>query len=467
MSGAGNVERLAPRSPAEAMKPAAPPPPPPPRKRRRRRSGLVGLLSGLLTVMLLAGVVIGGGFFLVNREASESGPLAAERAIIIPPGSGLPEIAEILEREGVIRNPLMFRLAGYVSGAWTGLRAGEYLFKAGISPREALEVLTSGRPVLHSITIPEGLTSEQIVGRLRENELLSGDITSTPREGSLLPDTYRVERGTSRQRVIQLMTEKQREELNRIWARRVPDLPLRTPAELVTLASIVEKETGKADERPRVAGVFVNRLNRRMKLQSDPTIVYGLVGGRGTLGRGILRTEITQPTPYNTYVIDGLPPGPIANPGRAAMEAVANPSRTRELFFVADGTGGHTFSETLDQHNRAVSRWRQIEASRREGGRPSPEASVDRAEPPPAAPAQPERRSEAPDGAPESAPASFAEQGTPAGGPTTGSTPAAGARTGQGARPRVLDASEGTARDPLRNRTFDLNSPKVIPQLRP
>ncbi|MGL4441823.1 MAG: endolytic transglycosylase MltG, partial [Bosea sp. (in: a-proteobacteria)] len=269
---------------------------------------------------------------------------------------------------------------------------------------------------------------------------------------------------------------------------------VKTPQELVTLASIVEKETGRADERPRVAGVFVNRLNRRMKLQSDPTIVYGLVGGKGTLGRGILRTEITQPTAYNTYVIDGLPPGPIANPGRAAMEAVANPSRTRDLFFVADGTGGHAFAETLDQHNRNVARWRQIESGRREAGRPSPEANVDRAEPPPAAPlappapGQPERRTDGTD--PLSGPraASFADQAQPDDlevfpvsprrratmnqpAPTqpaarAGQAPAALGEQTQ-PRPRAFDASEGTARDPLRNRTFDLNTPKAIPTLRP
>jgi UPF0755 protein len=478
------------------MKPSAPPPPPA-KKPKRRRGGLVGLLSALFTLTLIGAVLVGGGFLMINRQASEPGPLAIDRAIVIPPGSGLTDIAELLQREGVITNPLNFRLAGYVSGAWSQLRAGEYLFKANISPREALDVLTSGKPVLHSITVPEGLTSEQIVARLRENDLLTGDITQIPREGSLLPDTYRIERGWSRQRLIQMMTEKQREELNRIWARRVQDLPLRSPQEMVILASIVEKETGRADERPRVAGVFVNRLNRRMKLQSDPTIVYGLVGGRGTLGRGILRTEITQATPYNTYVIDGLPPGPIANPGRAAMEAVANPSRTRDLFFVADGTGGHAFAETLEQHNRNVARWRQIEASRREAGRPSAEANVDRAEPPPAAPAstpgQPERRTEAPDAfdAPRAAastdptldpgvemfpvPANRRQQmGQPAPAPRSPASvaaplgaSAAGANDGGAPRSRAFDASEGTARDPLRNRSFDLNSPKAIPQLRP
>jgi UPF0755 protein len=485
-AGVSDTQRASPRSPSEAMKPSAPPPPP--KKTKRRKSGFIGFLSAVFTVALVGAVVIGGAFIVVNRQASEAGPLALDKALIIPQGSGLAEIAEQLDREGVIRNPTMFRISGYISGAWSQLRAGEYLFKANISPRDALEVLTSGKPVLHSILIPEGLTSEQIIARLKENDLLVGDVTQVPREGALLPDTYRIERGTTRQRLIQTMTEKQREEMNRIWARRVADLPVKTPQELVTLASIVEKETGRADERPRVAGVFVNRLNRKMKLQSDPTIVYGLVGGKGTLGRGILRTEITQATAYNTYVIDGLPPGPIANPGRAAMEAVANPSRTRDLFFVADGTGGHAFAETLDQHNRNVTRWRQIESGRREAGRPSPEANVDRAEPPPAAPAVPERRTDVTDPLAGPRAASFTDQPQPndlevypvsPGRRATMNQPAPSlpnARAGQvppasgdpgQPRPRAFDASEGTARDPLRNRTFDLNSPKAIPALRP
>ena len=182
----------------------------------------------------------------------------------------------------------------------------------------------------------------------------------------MLPETYRFTRGTARDQVIQRMQQAQRRAVQEIWDRRMPDLPLRSPEQLVTLASIVEKETGRSDERTRVAAVFVNRLKQRIKLQSDPTIIYGLVGGKGTLGRPILRSEIEQPTPYNTYVIDGLPPGPIANPGRAAIEAVANPARTKELYFVADGTGGHAFSETLDQHQRNVARLRAIEQGQRD-----------------------------------------------------------------------------------------------------
>ena len=182
-----------------------------------------------------------------------------------------------------------------------------------------------------------------------------------PREGTLLPETYKFPRGTTREQVIQRMQQAQKRVLAEIWERRNPDVPVKSPEQLVTLASIVEKETGRADERSRVAAVFVNRLRQKIKLQSDPTIIYGLVGGKGTLGRPIKRSEITQPSPYNTYVIEGLPPGPIANPGRASLEAAANPARTRDLFFVADGTGGHAFTETYDQHQKNVAKLRAIE----------------------------------------------------------------------------------------------------------
>ncbi len=230
--------------------------------------------------------------------------------------------------------------------------------------------------VQHQITLPEGLTSEQVVQHLLETDILTGNIREIPHEGSMLPESYRFPRGTPRDQVVQRMQQTQKRVVQEVWDHRAPDLPLRTPDQLVTLASIVEKETGRADERSRIAAVFVNRLKQHMKLQSDPTIIYGLVGGKGTLGRPIMRSEIEQPTPYNTYVIEGLPPGPIANPGRAALEAVANPARTKELYFVADGSGGHTFSETLEQHQRGVARLRALE-------RGDSAAAVD----PPAAPA--------------------------------------------------------------------------------
>src|SRR6201999_1883964 len=243
----------------------------------------------------------------------------------------------------------------------TELKPGEYEFRKNASLRDVIGTIVEGKVVQHAVTIPEGLTSEQIVTRLSDNDIFTGTVREMPREGTLLPETYKFPRGTTRDQVIQRMQQSQKRVLAEIWERRNTDIPVKTPEQLVTLASIVEKETGKADERSRVAAVFVNRLRQKMKLQSDPTIIYGLAGGKGTLGRPIKRSEITQPSPYNTYVVDGLPPGPIANPGRASLEAAANPARTRDLFFVADGTGGHTFTETYDQHQKNVAKLRTIE----------------------------------------------------------------------------------------------------------
>jgi UPF0755 protein len=226
--------------------------------------------------------------------------------------------------------------------------------------------IVDGKVVAHQVSIPEGLTSEQIVSRLRQDDVLAGEIKEIPREGSLLPDTYNFARGVTREQMVQRMQQSQQRLLHEIWDHRAADLPLKTPEQLVVLASLVEKETGKPEERTRVAAVFVNRLKQRMRLQSDPTIIYGLVGGKGTLGRPIMKSEIEQPTPYNTYIIDGLPPGPIGNPGRAALEAAANPARTRELYFVADGTGGHAFAETYEQHQKNVARLRSIETDQKD-----------------------------------------------------------------------------------------------------
>ena len=445
-----DTPRVAPKSPSEALKPVAPPAPPPKVRRRRRSSPFLSMLSGLFTVVLVLAGVVGAGIAIVSSQSKSAGPLASDRVLIIPKESGLTEIAELLQREGLIEHPLSFRVSAMMGGDWHKLQAGEYLFKARVSPQEILDIISSGKVVEHSITIPEGLTSEQVVERLRNNDLLTGEIAQVPKEGSILPDTYRFPRGFSRKGILDQMGRSQSAILKSIWARKPTDLPIKTPEELVILASIVEKETGRADERPRVAGVFINRLNQKMRLQSDPTIVYGIVGGKGTLGRPIQRNEITQATPYNTYVIAGLPPGPIANPGRAAMEAVVNHSRTKELYFVADGSGGHAFAETLDQHNRNVGRWRQIEAvrSQQPGGKP-PADSVDKVEPP----AGPDNRTEAPATPQPASDNAGAPIAQPAGGVA-------------GTRARAFDASEGTPRDPLLNKTFDLNSPKQIPQLK-
>ena len=305
----------------------------------------------------------GGGAYIYGKQKIEApGPLPEDKIVNIPARAGMTDIADILQREGVIdNNRWAFIGSVFALKARSELKPGEYSFQKNASLRDVIGTMVEGKVVQHAVTIPEGLTSEQIVARLSDNDIFAGAVKEMPREGTLLPETYKFPRGTTRDQVIQRMQQTQKRVLAEIWERRNPDIPVRTPEQLVTLASIVEKETGKADERSRVAAVFVNRLRQKIKLQSDPTIIYGLVGGRGTLGRPIKRSEIQQPSPYNTYVVEGLPPGPIANPGRASLEAAANPARTRDLFFVADGTGGHAFTETYDQHQKNVAKLRTME----------------------------------------------------------------------------------------------------------
>ncbi len=373
------------QSPNEALQPEAAPPPPP-IQRGRKRSRL-SAFSGFLSFLLIVAVVAMAGVVWGVQRFNAPGSLQADKVVIVPRGDLL-EITSQLEREGVIENSMLFNAALLLQGKSSKLKEGEYLFKQNASMREVMDTLVSGKQILHTVTLPEGLTSEQIVQRLGESDVLGGDVRDMPKEGSLLPETYKVTRGTTRSDLIKKMQDDQKKVVDQIWARRASDLPLRSPYELIILASIVEKETGKADERPRVAGVFMNRLQKHMRLQSDPTIVYGLVGGKGSLGHSISRAELDKFTPYNTYSIEGLPPGPIANPGRAALEAVANPSRTQELYFVADGTGGHVFAATIDEHSRNVQRWRQIEKDAKDKIAPDLDKSV-----PPATP-KPGQRSE-------------------------------------------------------------------------
>lgn len=425
---------------------AAPPPPAP--KKKKRRAGLIALFSGMLTLMMFVAVVVAGGYAFMSREFRVPGPLAADKTVIIERGASTEEIADLLEKEGVIARPGIFYAAMIISeiqskfsfdeGGKKRAKAGEYLFHRQASMSDVLDTIASGRSVEHTLTFPEGLTSEQIVERLRENPLLSGDPGEIPPEGSLLPDTYKINRGTPRTAIIARMQAAQRKVLQDVWARRAKDLPLKNPRELVILASIVEKETGRADERNRVAGVFFNRLAKNMRLQSDPTIVYGLVGGKGILGHSLTRAEIDKPTPYNTYTINGLPPGPIANPGKAALEATANPSRTKEIFFVADGTGGHVFAETLEQHNRNVARWRQVEAQRANSGAAASDT-------PAIAPVSP----------PQGAAPGFTAP-SPAEGP--------GAAPAQPVAPRsTLPAVSPRSGLNLDRSTYDLNAPKTVP----
>jgi UPF0755 protein len=351
---------ISPRSPRAALEPEQVPPPP--KRSERARNPFVVVGNAIITILLIAMIGTGVGYYYGKQKLEAPGPLQEDKVVNIPARAGMTDIADTLQREGVIdSNRWAFIGAVIALKARSELKPGEYSFQKSASLRDVIGTMVDGKVVQHAVTIPEGLTSEQIVDRLSDNDIFIGSVREIPREGTLLPETYKFPRGTPRDQVIARMQQSQKRVLAEIWERRNPDIPVKTPEQLVTLASIIEKETGKADERSRVAAVYVNRLRQKMKMQSDPTIIYGLVGGKGTLGRPIKRSEITQPSPYNTYVIDGLPPGPIANPGRASLEAAANPARTRDLFFVADGTGGHAFTETYDQHQKNVAKLRAME----------------------------------------------------------------------------------------------------------
>ena len=388
---AKNSKHLAPRSPRTAIEPDTVEIPT--RRSRSARHPVVVIGNAIISLFVLVAIVAGVVLAIGKQRFDAPGPLPEDRVVNIPRGAGIRDIAEVLMHDGVIDQPWVFVGGVLVLKAREGLKAGEYQFKAHASLSDVVATIVDGRVVAHQFTIPEGLTSEQIVARLLDDDVLTGNIKEVPREGSLLPDTYNFTRGVTREQMIQRMQQAQQRVLKEIWDRRSPDLPIKTPDQLVTLASLVEKETGKPEERTRVAAVFVNRLKQKMRLQSDPTIIYGLVGGKGTLGRPILKSEIDQATPYNTYQIDGLPPGPIANPGRASLEAAANPARTRELYFVADGTGGHAFAETYEQHQKNVARLRALESDQKDQA--APDAQLVSSPPPtPAGPAtaQPSRR---------------------------------------------------------------------------
>ena len=350
-----------PRSPRAALEPERVPIPS--RRSRRVRHPLIVIGNAVFTVLVLISISVGAALFFGKQRFEAPGPLIEDKVVNIPRGLGIRDIADLLQREGVIDQPYVF-MGGIIALKARGeLKYGEYQFSKQASLADVVDTIIEGKVVQHTFTVPEGLTSEQIVARLLENDALTGQVREIPREGTLLPETYKFTRGMTREQIIQRMQQAHRRVLQEVWEHRTSDLPVKTPEQLVTLASIVEKETGRPDERTRVAAVFVNRLKSRMRLQSDPTIIYGLTGGKGSLGRPILKSEIEQSTPYNTYLIDGLPPGPIANPGRASLEAAANPARTKELYFVADGAGGHVFSDSYAEHQKNVTRLRGIEHS--------------------------------------------------------------------------------------------------------
>ena len=319
-------------------------------------------LTFLIVGILAVGVLIGWA----QTEFRKEGPLTQDTLVPVERGANLNSVAAALEDAGVISNPTIFRMAARYTGADRQLKFGDYMIPASASMEDVLGIVTSGRSFSQQVTIVEGWTSWQVVQKLNEIDLLQGELTEIPPEGSLAPNTYAYSPRTTRADLIAQMTEAQQKILDEAWLVRDPETPLKSKEEALILASIIEKETGKADERPQVASVFVNRLNRGMLLQTDPTVIYGITLGQGSLGRGLRRSELDRETPYNTYVIKGLPPTPIANPGKAAIEAALNPADTEFVFFVADGTGGHAFSRTLSEHNENVRKWREIERQRAE-----------------------------------------------------------------------------------------------------
>ena len=326
------------------------------------------LVYGALVFLVLA--IAGGGLTALwaYNAFERPGPLGEETTVVFPTGVSLNGIAAQLAEAGVIERPWLFKLGVRISGAARELRAGEFAFAAGISARGVMEALVEGRTVVRRITVPEGWMTFQIVELVAAADGLEGEVPDGVAEGALLPETYYFSLGESRAEVTGRMAAAMRDAVAELWPGRAEGLPFDTPEAAVILASIVEKETGFSGERAHIAGVFINRLRKGMRLQSDPTVIYAITKGLSQLDRPIRRSELERNDPYNTYVIYGLPPTPIASPGRAALEAVLNPLATKDLYFVADGSGGHVFARTLAEHNRNVAKWRQIEKALREEG---------------------------------------------------------------------------------------------------
>ena len=377
------------------------------------------IASNAITFLIVA-LFLAGGVILWGRAQYEApGPLAQAICVQVERGTNFRRVSRALEQQGAVSSVSIFRIGADYAGKTDQLKAGSYIVEAGASMQNIVDVVTRGgastcgteivyrigvnrlvaqvrevdpaqnqfveiaafqpaaedapaqytdvrasQDTRYRIALAEGVTSWQVVTALRSMDVLRGSIDHVPPEGSLAPDSYEVRPGDQRADVLARMAQKQDLLLAAAWEQRKTDLPLDTPEELLILASIIEKETGVADERRQVASVFVNRLNRGMPLQTDPTVIYGITRGQGVLGRGLRRSELRAATPWNTYVIAGLPPTPIANPGRASLMAAAQPDETDYVFFVADGTGGHAFAKTLDAHNRNVAQWRKIEAER-------------------------------------------------------------------------------------------------------
>jgi UPF0755 protein len=364
---------LLPMSPAEALEPARPPRRPRGRKpgkerAMRRLSPALRVFNGLLTLLVVVLGLGGALTFWFSGELNKDGPLKETKVVVVRKGDGARDIAQRLEQEGVIASHHMFVMhyVGRSIGSTVGakplqLKAGEYEFPPAASLRQVADIISDGRSVLYRLSIPEGLTSASIIERLKADTNLSGDIRGIPPEGALMPETYRVPRGATRQSVIDMMVAEQSKLIESLWASRQQGLPLQSVQDALILASIVERETGRNDKHADIASVFINRLRKSMPLQSDPTILYGLYGGTVNWGKPITRSEIQSRTAHNTYVIKALPPTPICNPSKTSLQAVLNPTVSNYLYFVASGNGSSVFSETLDQHNVAVANWRKVE----------------------------------------------------------------------------------------------------------
>ena len=324
------------------------------------------MASRVFTTLFVIVVLSGAWVIWSYRGPGPAAKQGAATDIILPHGAGVGQIASTLKAARIIGSREVFYLAAKLGGAGRHLKAGEYEFRSGQSMAEVLSDIEQGRVVKRFVAVPEGWTSDMAVEAVRAEPVLTGAVEAPP-EGSILPDSYQIHRGEDRSEVVGKMRAARDELLAQLWAGRAPDLPLKTPEDAVILASVVEKETGIPAERPRIAAVFENRLRVGMKLESDPTIIYAITKGR-PLGRGITMKELVTATPYNTYRITGLPPTPIANPGRASLAAVLNPPKSDELYFVANGTGGHTFASTYAEHAANVAKWRAIERQRGAGG---------------------------------------------------------------------------------------------------
>jgi UPF0755 protein len=317
-------------------------------------------LALLSMVVALTSAVVIAAWSQLNGYLARSGPAVEQTVVVLPRGAGLEQIATHLAAAGVIDRPWLFRLAVRVLERDRDLKAGEYAFPAGATPLGVIAMLAEGETVARRLTIAEGVTVAEIFQLLASNDALQGELPPLPEEGSLLPETYFYAFGDSRVGLVRRMEDGMRATLDELWSQRAQDLPFRTRREALILASIVDKETGIADERDKVAAVFINRLRRGMRLQADPTVIYGLTEGDGALGRELSRRDWEHDSAYNTYQIEGLPPGPIGNPGRASIAAVLRPANVGYVYFVADGSGGHAFARTLAEHNRNVAQWRKV-----------------------------------------------------------------------------------------------------------